>query len=89
MCVTFDNPPVKAYGLSSPIGPHFFNRNSGKDVENVVLPKAMEGVKMDSAAAEVEESEGKEAEQVGWSFKDTPTNPKVFHEGFTWSRGNH
>ena len=52
-------------GLSSPIGPHFFNRNSGKDVENVVLPKAMEGVKMDSEAAEVEESEGKEAEQVG------------------------
>eukprot|EP00434_Breviolum_minutum_P017509 symbB.v1.2.015453.t1/scaffold1154.1/size134997/4 len=35
-----------------------------EDVENVVLPKAMEGVKMDSEAAEVEESEGKEAEQA-------------------------
>ena len=66
MCVTFDNPPVKAYGLSSPIGPHFFEPQLGfQDVENVVLPKAMEGVKMDSEAAEVEESEGKEAEQVG------------------------
>lgn len=65
ICVSHSTTHLFVYGLSSPIGPHFFNRNSGKDVENVVLPKAIEGVKMDSEAAEVEESEGKEAEQVG------------------------